>query len=196
MKKSILSLVAFAAIVSATLVSCAGSEKKAEGTTDSTAMMTDTMAKEEGVMVGGALMVPSKDIVDNAVGSADHTTLVAAVKAGELVETLKTAGPFTVFAPTNEAFAAIQSTVDKLLKPEAKKDLVGVLTYHVVAGALTADSLTDGRILKTVNGAELKVSNKEGKVFINDAEVTIADVISSNGVTHVINKVLVPAAKK
>lgn len=196
MKKSILSLVAFAAIVSATLVSCGGSEHKSEGTTDSTAMMADTMAQEEGVMVGGALMVPSKDIVDNAVGSADHTTLVAAVKAGELVETLKTAGPFTVFAPTNEAFAAIQSTVDKLLKPEAKKDLVGVLTYHVVPGALTSDSLTDGKVLKTVNGAELKVSKKDGKWFINDAEVTIADVISSNGVTHVINKVLVPSAKK
>lgn len=196
MKKSILSMFAFAAIVSATLVSCGGSEKKAEEMTDSTAMMAADTAAEEGVMVGGALMVPSKDIVDNAVGSADHTTLVAAVKAGELVETLKSAGPFTVFAPTNEAFSAIQSTVDKLLKPEAKKDLVGVLTYHVVPGALTSDSLTDGRILKTVNGAELKVSKKDGKWMINDAEVTIADVISSNGVTHVINKVLVPAAKK
>ncbi len=194
MKKSFLSLVAFVAIVSATLVSCGGSEKKAEGTTDSTTV--DTMATEEGVMVGGAMMVPSKDIVDNAVGSADHTTLVAAVQAGGLVETLKSAGPFTVFAPTNEAFAAIQSTVDALLKPEAKKDLVGVLTYHVVAGALTADSLKDGQVLKTVNGADLKVTIKEGKVMINDAEVTIADVISSNGVTHVINKVLVPAAKK
>lgn len=195
MKKSFLTLAAVAAISGLTLVSCGGSEQKTTETADSTMMEADTM-QEAGVMVGGAMMVPSKDIVDNAVNSADHTTLVAAVKAGGLVETLKGTGPFTVFAPTNEAFGAIQSTVDALLKPEAKKDLVGVLTYHVVPGALTADSLTDGRILKTVNGAELKVSKKDGKWMINDAEVTIADIISSNGVTHVINKVLVPAAKK
>ncbi|MBN8674171.1 MAG: fasciclin domain-containing protein [Chitinophagales bacterium] len=149
--------------------------------------------EEAGVMVGGANMVPSKDIVDNAAASADHTTLVAAVKAAGLVETLKGAGPFTVFAPTNEAFAKLPAgTVDNLLKPEMKGDLTSILTYHVVAGAFKAADLKDGQKIKTVQGAELTVSIKDGKVMIDGAMVTIPDVISSNGVTHVIDAVVTP----
>jgi uncharacterized surface protein with fasciclin (FAS1) repeats len=155
--------------------------------------MDDKMTTEAGVMVGGAMMVPSKDIVDNAAGSADHTTLVAAVKAAGLVETLKGPGPFTVFAPTNEAFNKLPAgTVDNLLKPEMKKDLTGVLTYHVVSGALKASDLKDGQTLKSLQGGDLKVSIKDGKVMINGATVTVADVVSSNGVTHVIDAVLLP----
>jgi uncharacterized surface protein with fasciclin (FAS1) repeats len=161
-------------------------------TEPTTAMANDK--KEDGVMVGGALMVPSKDIVDNAVGSTDHTTLVAAVKAAGLVETLKGKGPFTVFAPTNEAFAKLPAgTVDTLLKPENKAKLTAVLTYHVVPGTYRAADITDGMTLTTVNGQKLTFTMKDGKWWINNsAMVQIADVISSNGVTHVIDTVLLP----
>lgn len=148
---------------------------------------------ETGVMVGGANMVPSKNIVENAANSTDHTTLVAAVKAADLAGTLSGAGPFTVFAPTNEAFNKLPAgTVDNLVKPENKEKLTSILTYHVVPGALKAADLTDGQKLKTVEGEELTVSVKDGKVMINGANVTIADVVSSNGVTHVIDAVLMP----
>lgn len=163
------------------------------------AMQSSPMAQasgnmEKGVMVGGAMMTPDKDIVDNAVNSKDHTTVVAAVKAAGLVETLKGDGPFTVFAPTNEAFAKLPSgTVETLLKPENKTKLTGVLTYHVVPGAYRAADLKDGMTLKTVNGQMLTFSMKDGKWWINSsAMVTISDVISSNGVTHVIDTVLMP----
>jgi len=153
---------------------------------------SDMMAtQEQGVMVGGANMVPSKNIVENAAGSADHTTLVAAVTAAGLGETLSGAGPFTVFAPTNEAFNKLPAgTVDNLLKPEMKKDLTKILTSHVVSGKLMAADLTDGQKLKTVEGKELTVSVKDGKVSVNGSTVTIADVVSSNGVTHVIDRVI------
>ena len=142
-------------------------------------------------MVGGANMVPSKNIVENAASSADHTTLVAAVQAAGLAETLSGTGPFTVFAPTNTAFTALPAgTVDNLLKPEMKKDLTKVLTYHVVSGKMMAADLKDGQKLKTVQGGNLTVSVKDGKVMINGANVTIADVVSSNGVTHVIDAVV------
>ncbi|MEJ7611527.1 MAG: fasciclin domain-containing protein [Ferruginibacter sp.] len=196
MKKTLLSFVLIAS-ASLLMVSC-NDEKKTdatvETTTDTTKMMDQPKMNEEpGVMVGGANMVASKNIVENAAGSADHTTLVAAVKAAGLAETLSGAGPFTVFAPTNAAFAALPAgTVDKLLKPEMKKDLTGVLTYHVVPGALKAADLKDGMKLKTVQGKELKVSVKDNMVMINGAHVAIADVISSNGVTHVIDGVLTP----
>jgi uncharacterized surface protein with fasciclin (FAS1) repeats len=194
MKKKFLNIVMAVAIIGTTLSAC-NSDKKAEENTDSLAM-DSTMnmdAPEEGVMVGGAMMVPSKNIVENAVMSSDHTTLVAAVKAADLVETLSGTGPFTVFAPTNEAFAALPAgTVEGLLKPEAKADLAKVLTYHVVAGSYKAADLTDGMELTTVQGGKLKVSIKDGIVMVGDAQVTAADAISSNGVTHVINKVLLP----
>ncbi len=192
-KFTLLAAIAFSTV---TFIAC-NNEAKGDKETkmDDTATKMDEMkpVEEAGVMVGGANMVPSKDIVDNAAGSADHTTLVAAVKAASLVETLKSAGPFTVFAPTNAAFSALPAgTVDNLLKPEMKADLAGVLTYHVVAGAVKAADLKDGQKIKTVQGGELTVSIKDGKVMINGANVTIADVISSNGVTHVIDAVLLP----
>jgi uncharacterized surface protein with fasciclin (FAS1) repeats len=138
-------------------------------------------------------MLPSLDIVSNAIGSNEHTTLVAAVKAGDLVETLKSTGPFTVFAPTNKAFSNLpEGTVETLLKPENKSTLQTVLTYHVVAGIIKAEDLQNGQMLETVNGEKLKVSVKDGKVTINNSVVTIADVISSNGVTHVVDEVLLP----
>ncbi|WP_243651030.1 fasciclin domain-containing protein [Hymenobacter gummosus] len=147
-----------------------------------------------GVMVGGAMMTPDKDIVDNAANSKDHTTVVAAVKAAGLVETLKGTGPFTVFAPTNTAFEALPAgTVEGLLKPESKAKLTKVLTYHVVPGALKAADLKDGQELTTVEGEKLKVTVKDGTVMVGGATVTIPDVVSSNGVTHVIDKVLLPA---
>ncbi|MFN2444870.1 MAG: fasciclin domain-containing protein [Vicinamibacterales bacterium] len=158
---------------------------------------------EKTVMVGGAPMYPSKDIIENAMMSKDHTTLVAAVKAAGLVETLKGQGPFTVFAPTNAAFAALPTgTVDTLLKPENKAKLTSVLTYHVVPGRLDAAALMaqaekmNGKaMLKTVNGQELTVIVKDGSVMLQDgqgnmARVTTADVYQSNGVIHVIDKVV------
>ncbi|MES2617368.1 MAG: fasciclin domain-containing protein [Bacteroidota bacterium] len=198
MKRHILTFAAIAAITSFT--SCSNNAVSNEqAVKDSIANAVQSMpeqAKEEGVMVGGALMVPSKNIVENALGSAEHTTLVAAVKAGELVEVLSGPGPFTVFAPTNDAFNALPAgTVDGLLKPEKKKDLVNVLTYHVVPGALKSTDLKDGMVLTTVQGKELKVTYMDGVWMINGAKVTIADVISSNGVTHVIDAVLLPPAK-
>ncbi|MDM0085236.1 fasciclin domain-containing protein [Variovorax sp. J31P179] len=157
------------------------------------------------VMVGGAPMLPTKDIVDNAVNSKDHTTLVAAVKAAGLVDTLKRPGPFTVFAPTNEAFAALpDGTVDMLLKPENKGKLTTILTYHVVPGKIDAATLLkqikDGggmASLKTVAGGALTAKTANGKVMVvdangNTANVTIADVMQSNGVIHVVDKVLLP----
>jgi len=166
--------------------------------TKNTQMDPAPMPEEKGVMVGGANMVPSKDIVDNAMNSADHTTLVAAVKAAGLVETLKGAGPFTVFAPTNQAFGKLPAgTVDNLLKPENKAKLSNVLTYHVVPGSYKSTDLKDGQKLKTVQGEELTIWYKDGKWAVSDAKggkvnITIADVISSNGVTYVIDGVLMP----
>lgn len=157
--------------------------------------MSDTtkMHTQEGVMVGGALMVPTKNIVENAMGSKDHTTLVAAVKAAGLVETLSGKGPFTVFAPTNAAFEKLPAgTVDKLLKPEMKKDLTGILTYHVVAGSYKAADLKNGLELTTVQGQKIKFTEKDGQWYVNDAKITITDAVSSNGVTHVIDGVLMP----
>jgi len=170
--------------------------------TKNTQMEPAPMPEEKGVMVGGANMVPSKDIVDNAMNSADHTTLVAAVKAAGLVETLKGAGPFTVFAPTNQAFGKLPAgTVDNLLKPENKAKLSNVLTYHVVPGSYKSTDLKDGQKLKTVQGEELTIWYKDGKWAVSDAKggkvnITIADVISSNGVTYVIDGVLMPMPKK
>ena len=161
--------------------------------------------KEKTVTVGGAPMYPSKNIVQNAVNSKDHTTLVAAVKAAGLVDTLQSPGPFTVFAPTNEAFAKLPAgTVDTLLKPENKKTLTNVLTYHVVPGRLSAKDLMEkiragnGKaILKTVEGEELTFAEKDGRLWIWDAkggsaQVTIRNVMQSNGVIHVIDTVLLP----
>ena len=150
---------------------------------------------QEGVMVGGALMTPNLDIVDNAVHANNVTTVVAAVKAAGLVDTLKSAGPFTVFAPTNAAFEKLPAgTVDTLLKPENKKTLVDILTYHVVAGRYTSADLHDGQVLTTVEGKKITINKTaNGKIIINgSAMVETADIISSNGVTFVIDSVLMP----
>jgi len=160
---------------------------------------------EKTVTVGGAPMYPSKNIVQNAVNSKDHTTLVAAVKAAGLVDTLQSPGPFTVFAPTNDAFAKLPAgTVETLLKPENKKTLTNVLTYHVVAGRMSAkdlmEKIKDGggkAMLKTVEGDQLTFEQKDGKLWIKDtkgstAQVTIRNVMQSNGVIHVIDTVLLP----
>ena len=157
-------------------------------------------AEEKTVMVGGAAMFPSKNIIQNAVNSKDHTTLVAAVKAAVLVQSLEGKGPFTVFAPTNAAFGKLPAgTVDTLVKPENKAALTKILTYHVVAGKLEASDLTDGKMLKTVEGEELTVKREGGHVMIVDAKggsskVTISNVNQSNGVIHVIDTVLLPAS--
>jgi uncharacterized surface protein with fasciclin (FAS1) repeats len=169
----------------------------------STALFAQAM--EKTVEVGGAAMYPSKDIVSNAVNSKDHTTLVAAVKAAGLVETLQSAGPFTVFAPTNAAFAKLPSgTVDNLLLPANKQMLSGILTYHVVAGKYDAARIKmliqEGHgtaMLTTVNGGKIWLMMKGKNLVIKDeksgmAMVTIKDVYQSNGVIHVIDKVLMP----
>src|SRR5436853_2048938 len=133
-------------------------------------MMKSELSGEKTVMVGGAAMFPSKNIVQNAVNSKDHTTLVAAVKAAGLVNTLESKGPFTVFAPTNAAFGKLPAgTVDNLVKPENKATLSKILTYHAVAGKLAASGLTDGKKLKTVEGEELTVKHSGDKVMIGDA---------------------------
>ena len=161
--------------------------------------------KEKTVMVGGAAMYPSKNIVENAVNSKDHTTLVAAVKAAGLVETLSSAGPFTVFAPTNDAFGKLPAgTVETLVKPENKATLTKILTYHVGAGKMTSADLVKAikagkgkATLKTVQGGTLTAMMKGKGIELKDEKggvsmVTIADVMQSNGVIHVVNTVLMP----
>lgn len=163
------------------------------------------MSDEKTVQVGGAAMYPSKDIIDNAVNSKDHTTLVAAVKAADLVSTLKGPGPFTVFAPTNEAFLRLPAgAVDNLLKPENKDKLAKVLTYHVVAGKIGSKMLLKmikkgggSATLTTVQGETLTVTTANSVITITDdmgnkANITIADVWQKNGVIHVIDAVLLP----
>ncbi len=169
------------------------------------APMASAMPTEPTVMVGGAAMYPSRNIIENAVNSRDHTTLVAAVRAAGLVETLSGPGPFTVFAPTNAAFNKLPAgTVDTLVMPANRPTLTRILTYHVVPGRLTAADLTqriragNGRaVLTTVQGATLTVTQSDGHVIITDAAggtstVTTADVIQSNGVIHVVDTVLMP----
>ena len=161
---------------------------------------------EQTVMVGGAAMYPSKNIIQNAVNSKDHTTLVAAVKAAGLVDTLSGAGPFTVFAPTNAAFDKLPpGTVETLVKPENKATLTKILTYHVVPGRLSADDLMrmvkagNGQaMLTTVEGEKLTVTTQNGKLYVEGAksgvaEITIPNVYQSNGVIQVVNSVLLPS---
>lgn len=168
-----------------------------------TIALATTSFAQKTVMVGGAAMYPNKNIIENAVNSKDHTTLVAAVKAADLVETLSGKGPFTVFAPTNSAFDKLpKGTVETLLKPENKKMLQGVLTYHVVAGKMNAKDIAakikagGGKAtLTTVQGGKLTAWMKGDKLVLTDEKggnstVTIADVNQSNGVIHVVDTVL------
>lgn len=179
--------------------------RKLMGAAVAVIVLMSAAAAAQQVMVGGAAMYPSKDIIDNAMNSKDHTTLVAAVKAAGLVDTLKGKGPFTVFAPTNAAFAKLpDGTVASLLKPENKAMLTSVLTYHVVAGRLDSAALMDraskngGKVeLKTVEGDTLWVVWQNDKLWLKDAKgntagIEIADVYQSNGVIHVIDTVVMP----
>ena len=180
----ILRILSLAAACSATIfaVSCGG------GTTET----TETEVVEEVVEEVVVEEAPTT-VVDIAVGSPAHTTLVAAVSAAGLVETLMGDGPFTVFAPTNSAFAALpEGTVESLLQEENKDQLTAVLTYHVVAGNVMSGDLSDGQVVTTLQGQELTVSIKDGKVMINGATVVAADLAGSNGVVHVIDAVLLP----
>lgn len=186
------SIKTFALILSAVLLVNAASAQK-------------LASNEKTVNVGGAAMYPSKNIVDNAVHSKDHTTLVAAVKAAGLVETLASAGPFTVFAPTNEAFNMLPTgTVETLLKPENKDNLTRILTYHVVSGKLDSKELAklikDGNgsaTLNTVSGGKLWVMMQGDKIMLKDEKggmsmISTKDVYQSNGVIHVVDHVVLP----
>jgi uncharacterized surface protein with fasciclin (FAS1) repeats len=197
-----------AALIALTTAGCADRSDMA-GAISTPAMAADsqTMAHDSSVMVGGQPMLPSKTIVDNAVNSADHTTLVAAVTAAGLVDTLKGEGPFTVFAPVDSAFAALPpGTVDELLKPESRTALTSVLTYHVVPGRLDSQALRQrvdagGGVaeLETVNGETLTVrANGPTNLVVEDhkgdvATISTYDVYQSNGVIHVIDDVLLPS---
>jgi uncharacterized surface protein with fasciclin (FAS1) repeats len=212
LKRNILMTFVFV-LAAAVFSACpSGSETNSGSTSDATPAPSaettpdETKASSENPKVGGAEMSADKDIIDNAVNSKDHTTLVAAVKAAGLVETLKGEGPFTVFAPTSEAFSKLpEGTVDTLLRPENKDKLKGILTYHVVAGnfeaAAVAKAIEDGggkATLKTVQGEELTASMDGDSVIITDAQggkakVSIADGRQKNGVIHVVDSVLLPS---
>ena len=216
-----MSITRFSIVMASTAIFALGACSKAE---NETAMSNDVVLDSEtgldngaladmnsstgatSVMVGGAEMLPTRTIVENASQSADHTTLVTAVKAAGLVETLSGAGPFTVFAPTNAAFAKLPAgAVDGLLKPAAKADLTKVLTYHVVPGTMTAAQLSaaikagNGKAeLKTVQGTTLTATDAGGTITLTDSKggksvVTQGDVTQSNGVVHVVDTVLMPA---
>jgi uncharacterized surface protein with fasciclin (FAS1) repeats len=186
MKQKFFSFLLLPAMAAMMLVACdQKKEDKPAGGDAKTTENTQPEAKPE------APAAPT--VVGIAVGSPDHTTLVTAVKAAGLDSILGTPGPFTVFAPANAAFDKLpKGAVEGLLKPEKKADLTAVLTYHVVPGTMKAADLKDGMMLKTVNGKELKVSVKDGKVMVDGANVTAADLTGSNGVVHVIDAVLMP----
>ncbi|WP_303310954.1 fasciclin domain-containing protein [Hymenobacter sp. BT730] len=167
-------------------------------TSNPAGMDNATSGTSAGVMVGGAMMMPDKDIVMNASASNEHSTLVSAVKAADLVATLQGPGPYTVFAPTNAAFDKLPTgTVNNLMMPANKTKLSTILTYHVVPGRLLAADLKDGQVLTTVEGENLTVHRNGDMVTIHDAKggmanVTIPNVVSSNGITHVVDAVLMP----
>ena len=211
MKKSFAPLLV--ALATTLMLASCGNDKPATTETETTSTVNPAdsiaavagdsarMAKPEGVMVDGVAMTADKNIVANAAGAKSVSTLVAAVKQAGLVETLSGTGPFTVFAPTNAAFDKLpKGAVAGLMDPASKAKLVGVLTYHVIPGRLVAADLKDGQELTTVNGEKLHITVKNGQVMVGNgkdapATVQIADVISSNGVTHVIDTVVLPTAK-
>lgn len=194
--KRILLCLAIGLVCSAFITSCSLSKADSASENlviDSNKAVSSAVVEETKIEVGGAMMIPSKNIFDNITNSKDHTTFIAAVKQAGLVEILSSDDLFTVFAPTNQAFSTIpKATLDSLMKSEAKADLTKMLTYHIVLGTLKAGDLKDGQELITVQGGKLKVSVKNGKVMVNNANISIADVVSSNGVTHVIDGVLMP----
>ncbi len=186
--KKIFSLLAISA--TCFLMSCNGTT---ETTTDATSETPATVLKgQSGVQDD----VSAKNVVQVAVSSPDHTTLVTALQAAGLVDALSNAGPFTVFAPTNAAFDQLPAgTVENLLKPENKDDLVNILQYHVIVGVYNADSFTDGQTVGQVNGDNITMSVKDGKVMINGKASVIASIPAANGVVHVIDAVLLPPTK-
>ena len=206
LKSRALSAAAVLVVATALTAACSNDSTAETATTEAAApAAAPAAATDQAVMVGGAAMYPTKNIVENAVNSADHTTLVAAVKAAGLVETLSSPGPFTVFAPTNAAFAKLPAgTVDTLVKPESKATLTKILTYHVVAGKMSAadilaaiDAGGGKATLTTVQGEPLMAAKTAAGVELTDAKggkslVTIADVNQSNGVIHVVDTVLMP----
>ena len=180
----------FALLATLLLLACGGSPTDG----DTTTATSSAGAAPDGGQSTVQDDVSQKNVVGVAVGSADHSTLVAAIKAAELVDALSNAGPFTVFAPTNAAFDALPAgTVEGLLKPEKKSDLQDILQYHVAVGVFKSDMLRDGQTLGMVNGGNAKITVKDGKVMINDAAV-VASVPASNGIVHVIDKVILPPA--
>ena len=168
-------------------------ENKPESGSTSATVSTGKEAGQSGVQDD----VSQKNVVQVASGSKDHTTLVAAVKAAELVDALSNAGPFTVFAPTNAAFDKLPAgTVDGLLKPEKKNDLADILQYHVTVGVFKAEALQDGQVLSQVNGGDVTVTKKDGKIMLNGTATIVASIPASNGIIHVIDGVLLPPAPK
>lgn len=190
--KSLIIVSAFA--VFAVIVSSCGNQAAKEKAKQDSIRVADSIAAAEAKAkrIADSIAALPKPITQFAVATPNLSTLVAALQAAELAETLNGTDAFTVFAPTNDAFAAIQSTVDNLLKPENKSKLQSVLKYHVVAGTVKAADLKDGQEIVTLQGEKLKVSIKDGKVMVGGAEVTNPDVAVSNGVVHMTNKVFVP----
>ena len=185
MKKNVFILLSACMVL--LMVSC-----KSSGTTDDSTVASSSEVSGAG-QSGVQDDVSQKNVVQVAIGSKDHSTLVAAVKAAELVDVLSNAGPFTVFAPTNAAFDKLPAgTVDGLLKPEKKNDLADILQYHVYVGSLSAESLQDRQKLGMVNGGTVKVSKKDGKIMLNGTATIVASVPASNGIIHVIDGVLLP----
>jgi uncharacterized surface protein with fasciclin (FAS1) repeats len=182
----------FVLLLLGSMVACNDSATKTE-TTETAAPTAAAAGGQEAVKDDES----AKDVVKVAVGSKDHTTLVAALKQAELVTSLSNAGPFTVFAPTNAAFDKLPAgTVDGLMKPEKKEDLQNILQYHVTLSAMKAESFTNGQVLGMVNGDNVTVSIKDGKVMLNNSATIVASVPASNGIVHVIDGVLLPPAKK
>jgi uncharacterized surface protein with fasciclin (FAS1) repeats len=188
MKKAIKIFYVAGVIIASSCSSGAGQESG----TGASAEETTTQAGQSAVQDNES----QKNIVQVAIGSADHSTLVTAVKAGELVDVLSNAGPFTVFAPTNAAFDKLPAgTVDDLLKPENKEKLVDILEYHVSVGVYKSEQLNDGQILGQVNGGNISISKKDGKIVVNGSSNVIASIPTSNGIIHVVDGVLLPPAK-
>lgn len=173
-------------MVAGTFAACndAGTKATSNETTAATATVGQSGVQDDA---------SQKNVVQVAVGSKDHTTLVTAVKAGELVDALSNAGPFTVFAPTNDAFNKLPAgTVDNLLKPESKEALVDILQYHVSVGVYKAESLQDGQSIGQVNGGNIKITKKDGATYVNGTAKIIASIPASNGIIHVVDGVLLP----
>lgn len=177
----------------ASLAACNDASDKTAPANDNTAATATTAGGQENVQDDAS----AKDVVKVAISSKDHTTMVAALKQAELVTALSNAGPFTVFAPTNAAFDKLPAgTVDGLMKPEKKEDLQNILQYHVTLAAMKAETFKDGQVLGMVNGDNVTISLKEGKVILNNSATIIASIPPSNGIIHVIDGVLLPPAKK